>query len=93
MNDKPKYVIEKGIPMPLKRSPPGRPRDPESLLGRMAAMEKDDSIFVACPVGKNKNKHQTSMSGKGTVIRNTYNATAKFTTRLEGDGVRVWRIE
>lgn len=73
----PPYEIEKDVPLPSRNST-GRSRYP------WAEMEVGDSFFAADGV-------RSRVAAAAQNHRRRYGR--RFAVRVEGDGVRVWRIE
>lgn len=79
----PSPKVDRGVPIPAaKRGPPtDRP---------WATMEVGDSFFAKTPEGITRRQFQQRLGTYGT--RRLPNSNRRFSTRAEGDGVRVWRI-
>lgn len=79
------YEIEDGIPIPPAKY--GLPRK-----YRFHEMEVGQSFFVPTPQGETYScKRQTKVFNAAFGYGRRHGM--KFTTRREGDGVRVWRVE
>lgn len=74
-----KFVIESGVPVPPRASGAGESKYPFN------DMKVGDSFFApACS--------SQALSNATRAYKMTHAPGSKWTTRKEGDGVRVWRI-
>ena len=75
--------IEKGVPIP----PRGRGANKTGLAHTLRTMETGDSFYY-------ETKSKSSESAMATVTATAARVHGKkFTTRKEGNGCRVWRVE
>lgn len=75
--------IDKGIPLPPRRRGGGAGRTGRAPIYPWREMEIGDSFFLP-----DIEPHLISSLAAGAAQR----TGRKFATRIEGDGVRVWRI-
>lgn len=75
------FEIEKGVPAP----PPRR-----FTVYPFATMEIEDSFFIPCEVDDIRTVERRVSAAAAQYRRRT---AAKFRTRREDDGVRIWRVE
>ncbi len=76
--------IDKNVPLPVRRTN-------HKMLYPFAEMEIGDSFLVPLPPGKLIEDHRSNISACAAGFRKRYPSYA-FTTRVEGDGVRCWRV-
>ena len=81
------FQIERNVPLPIKRKSPGaRAKYP------YAGMDVGDSFHVVPAAGKglDRARHGLHCSANAWALRRGNNW--KFTVRVEGNGLRCWRI-
>lgn len=88
-------VIEKGIPLPPTRGgKPGTrsPARPSMAHATFVQMEVGDSFLQLTPDGLSAKRHNARLSAQACMWTRTHAPGRKFTTRREGDGIRIWRV-
>lgn len=77
-----------GIPVPPSRSIlPGRKQNPDSRAGKIRALQPGESEYFAC---------KQSIAGAAVFALQVHGRVpvgAKYVTRREGDGARVFRVK
>jgi len=76
--------IEKGVPLPVRRTK-------HAMLYPLAEMEIGESFLAPLPAGKSIEDHRSNIAACAAGFRKRHPAFA-FTTRVEGDAVRCWRV-
>ena len=79
------FQVETGIPTPVGYRHENRRKYP------WKEMRVGDSFYVPTRQDQSTNKLQTSMGATAAGARKRLHA--RYTVRIEGDGVRVWRVE
>ena len=77
-------AVERGVPMP---EPKGRGRPAKYPWRKMGV---GDSFRSDPPVGFSKSRYQSHLSAAAAGAAKRMNA--KFMTRIDDNGVRVWRV-
>lgn len=79
-------MADVGVPLPPSRSIlPGRKRNPDTLAGRIRALQVGESMYVDKP------QPIVSANAHAQVVNGRAPKGAEYTTRREGDGCRIWR--